>query len=77
MKARHRVVDQLDWRPQSRAYVGVYNRLFGLPELVADEPVARPTAVELGGVTRQYVDIADEDELRRFAATRRARPAQY
>jgi len=76
VRARHRVVDQLDWRPQSRAYVGVYNRLFGLPELVAEEPAAWPTAVELGGVTRQYVDIADEDELRRFAATRRARPAQ-
>ncbi len=71
VRARRRVALELDWRPQSQAYVGVYNALLSQPAANQEESAAPTSTVELAGVTRHYVDTADEVELRRFAGTRR------
>src|SRR5204862_3175773 len=38
-RGRRRAEQELDWRPQARAYLSVYNRLFDIAEL-PDEPEA-------------------------------------
>lgn len=73
VRARRRVSAALDWRPQSLAYVGVYDRLFGVhrsttTHLGEDLP-PDPTFDEQG---RRYVDLTDEAELRRFVRERTA-----
>ncbi|HLT61176.1 MAG TPA: hypothetical protein VK020_08290, partial [Microlunatus sp.] len=66
----------LDWRPQSTAYVALYDRLLRRaerdlpPAPVEDDPERvrpDPTFDELG---RRYVDLDDETELRRFIRER-------
>ena len=46
--ARHRCAAELDWAPQSRAYVGVFDRLFGVErggeEMVASDAERRRVA---------------------------------
>ncbi|GAB3744807.1 glycosyltransferase family 4 protein [Microlunatus parietis] len=72
VRARRRVSAALDWRPQSLAYVGVYDRLFGVSrpaDEVRDEIHPAPSFDELG---RRYVDLTDETELRRFVRERTA-----
>lgn len=64
--ARTRVVDHLDWRPQSAAYVGVFDDLFGSPSA----PVAAaPTAA--GTPAAGAVDLDDEEEYAAFLLDRR------
>lgn len=72
MRARRRVVDELDWRPQSVAYVGVFDELTGATRAPASRQVvvledARVRA-EAAGV--DYVDVEDQDELARFIVNR-------
>jgi len=69
LRARRRVADELDWQPQSAAYVGVYDELSGAtvaPRARAERPAALPPA------GRQFVDLDDETELRRFIVERTA-----
>jgi len=69
LRARRRVAEELDWQPQSAAYVGVYDELSGAA--VASRPRAeRPAAQPPAG--REFVDLDDEAELRRFILERAA-----
>ncbi|HEX5496883.1 MAG TPA: glycosyltransferase family 4 protein, partial [Mycobacteriales bacterium] len=46
--ARHRAVRELDWEPQRRRYVEVYDRLFGLASRRWPDPGARPDRPDAG-----------------------------
>ena len=67
IRARRRVCEALDWRPQAEAYVGVYGRLTGRAEnditLGAD---ISPT----DGHGHVYADIDTDDALREFIVAR-------
>jgi glycosyltransferase involved in cell wall biosynthesis len=74
-KARRRVADELDWRPQAEKYVTVFENVTGWPSLV---PAIRFTneirdeqGSDHGG--RSYVDLTDAVELRRFIQERSPR----
>jgi glycosyltransferase involved in cell wall biosynthesis len=72
MRARRRVVDELDWRPQAAAYVGVYDELSGQASAsttgrVVDLEDARTRSERVG---IDYVDVDDPDELARFIVNR-------
>ena len=69
LRARRRVTEELDWQPQSAAYVGVYDELSGAA--VARRPRAEHTAA-LPPAGRTFVDLDDETELRRFVVERTA-----
>ena len=66
-QARQRVAELLDWRPQAAAYVGVFDRIFGLETQPPELPVASPATDEQG---RGYVDLEDEKALRSFIRDR-------
>lgn len=70
--ARHRAVEVLDWEPQRRRYVEVYDRLFGRPPRDwpkrGERRVARRRPVSSDG--RPLVDLRDPDALREFAVHR-------
>jgi glycosyltransferase involved in cell wall biosynthesis len=71
LRARRRVVDELDWKPQSAAYVGVYDELSGV------KPGGRPAGGRPVGVPpagRRFVDVDDDAELRRFILERTEPP---
>ena len=71
LRARHRVASELDWRPQARAYIGVYDELLGGSGTAGadDTPFTEPPAgVDKAG--RPYVDLRDDAELRHFIASR-------
>jgi glycosyltransferase involved in cell wall biosynthesis len=74
LAARQRVSSELDWRAQARAYVGVFDRVFG-------NDVDRGPAADAGdalthwdetGVEPEYVALDDADVLTEFV---RSRPA--
>lgn len=69
-KARSRVVEELDWRPQATAYVGVYDSLLGVerPDGVVQRALPARTQDEWGN---RLVPLDDEDELDRFILERR------
>ncbi len=72
MRARRRVVDELDWRPQSVAYVGVYDELTGSASNRSEVHVqdALDEKVWADALGRSYVDVDDPDELARFIVNR-------
>lgn len=79
LAARERVVEHLDWRPQARAYVGVYDRL--LLGAAAPDRDARPAGDDQPGTAhdhllddlgRPYVPLTDPVALAEFVRTRRA-----
>lgn len=70
-RARRRVAGELDWAPQSEAYVGVYD------ELTGQAPSARPQSGEISrnGTDpqgRRYVDLGDAAVFDRYLLERRA-----
>jgi glycosyltransferase involved in cell wall biosynthesis len=74
LAARARVVSELDWRPQARAYVGVYDRLLlgaDAPDRSQDADDAGPEPItdEAG---RSYVALDDPAALAEFVRTRGA-----
>ena len=69
--ARERVSEELDWRPQAKAYLGVYAELAGrAPHELSDGQGADATTDPQG---RTYVPLDDEAELERFIRDRSAR----
>ncbi|PRZ42482.1 glycosyltransferase involved in cell wall biosynthesis [Antricoccus suffuscus] len=77
LRARGRVVKELDWRPQAEKYVGVYDELVGRESGLAAESGttlealrARTSIDEERG--QEFVDLDDADELRRFVLERSA-----
>ena len=69
LRARRRVADELDWLPQSLAYVGVYDAVSGKRPRTGGD-VVRPRVEPPAG--RTFVDLDDVDELRRFVVERTA-----
>lgn len=63
--ARDRVCRDLDWRAQSEAYVGVYDRLVGVPRRLN---APRPAMTDNFGHT--FVDVDSDEEFTRFLLTR-------
>ena len=74
MAARQRVVEELDWRPQSERYVGVYDELFLTAESIEQNgsPKAAGQYAEVDALGRRYVDVDDEVEFARFIVERKA-----
>ena len=73
LRARRRVVDELDWRPQAAAYVGVYDELTGwtrTPSNVTPIEAARPARQWTDPLGRSYVDVDNPEELARFIVNR-------
>jgi glycosyltransferase involved in cell wall biosynthesis len=68
-RARARVAELLDWRPQAEAYVGVFDELSGLSPLGPAVPVAAETPVA-DAQGRTYVLLDDSAEFRRFLVER-------
>ncbi len=72
--ARARVATLMDWRPQSEAYVSVYDELSGAarptPPARTDEDEAREDTDPQG---RRYVDLDDDEEFGRYLRERSAR----
>ncbi|UUT34488.1 glycosyltransferase family 4 protein [Microbacterium elymi] len=69
VQARRRVVDELDWKPQAEAYVGVFDDLLAnaaTPERQANWPYAPRPTTDADHAAATYVDLDDEHELRRF-----------
>ncbi|MET0933479.1 MAG: glycosyltransferase family 4 protein [Mycetocola sp.] len=64
-KARTRVATLLDWRPQSAAYVAVFDELTGF---VPHATVPPDAAVDPNG--RRYVDLDDAEEFGRYLVER-------
>ena len=71
-RARVRVSELLDWRPQANAYVSVYDGLTGRsPKKIEESP--DQTAIDAyDGRGRRYVDLDDASELERFIRERTA-----
>ncbi|GAA3706955.1 glycosyltransferase family 4 protein [Microlunatus aurantiacus] len=69
--ARERVSSELDWRPQAKAYLGVFAELTGrAPYELSDGSAVAATADPQG---RTYVPLDDEVEFERFIRERTAR----
>ncbi len=68
LEGRRRAEAELDWRPQRRAYVSVYDRLTGFAS-VPEAPEPPAPAEDRWG--RPVLDTTDEQALRSFARTRR------
>jgi hypothetical protein len=71
MRARERVSTLLDWRPQRKAFVQVFDRLTGRTSGY-DEPVP-PQRRVIDEQGRRYVNVENPFELRRFVLERTAR----
>jgi glycosyltransferase involved in cell wall biosynthesis len=74
MSARHRVVDELDWRPQSERFVRVYDELFFDAESIEHGGGSADlmNVAEFDAVGRRYVNTEDPDEFARYIVERRA-----
>lgn len=68
--ARRRAEQLLDWQPQRRAYVGVYDMLSGVQRRQGDVPRPRSDHDEWG---RGFVDVTNDTELRQLTMSRAAR----
>jgi glycosyltransferase involved in cell wall biosynthesis len=66
--ARERVSEQLDWAPQERSYVGVFQQVLGLPPRELPARNAEPAAQD--SRQRRYVAIDDPATLRHFVGHR-------
>ncbi|MEN0071694.1 MAG: glycosyltransferase family 4 protein [Propionicimonas sp.] len=69
-RARTRVVEVLDWRPQAEAYVGVFDSLSGFSRPGPAVPDAVSSGTDAQG--RRYVDLADPQEFNRYLVDRGA-----
>ncbi|MFH8251582.1 glycosyltransferase family 4 protein [Microbacterium sp. B2969] len=81
LAARERVTNELDWKPQAEAYVGVFDRLLGNApdaERRGKWPFSghtrRPSGTD-DRLAQRYVPLDDVVEFRRFLEGRDARPA--
>jgi glycosyltransferase involved in cell wall biosynthesis len=71
-KARTRVVNLLDWRPQAEAYVSVYDELSGFSQAGPAVP-ALETSSDTDPQGRRYVDLDDAEEFANYLLERGAR----
>jgi hypothetical protein len=68
--ARRRAEQMLDWQPQRRAYVGVYDALFGVQRL-HDHFTPPPSDHDEWG--RAFIDVSDDTALRQLTMSRTSR----
>jgi hypothetical protein len=82
--ARHRAASELDWAPQRRKYVGVFDRLFAVPGRVEGgawprtdrrEATVANDAPLVDQWGRRLVDLRDPSVLRAFARHRTLAPS--
>jgi glycosyltransferase involved in cell wall biosynthesis len=81
LRARRRVVRELDWRPQAERYVAVFDELSGGDD---SEPSAELDGLDdlddvypqVDALGRRYVDVGDSDSLARFIVQRRSSSRQ-
>jgi hypothetical protein len=79
LRARARVSQHLDWRPQARSYVSVYDEITGINRIQSEDPSLQQDRGVGPGVDdrgRSYVDLNDRKELERFVLERSAPPAR-
>ena len=69
-RARSRVVDELDWRPQAEAYVGVFDTLSGQAATGPAVPSASTSDSDAQG--RRYVPLDDAEAFGRYLVERSA-----
>ncbi|HEY5844153.1 MAG TPA: glycosyltransferase family 4 protein, partial [Mycobacterium sp.] len=65
--ARERVSQTLDWRPQAESYIGVFDGLTRRPSVA---PTQAQLTVPVPPNGRDFVDLDDVDEIRRFIKER-------
>ena len=70
-KARDRVSQVLDWRPQAEAYVGVFDELSGFSQPGPAELLAAQVS-EVDAQGRRYVPLGEAEEFDRFLRERKA-----
>ena len=78
LMARERVSAELDWEPQSRAYISVFDRMFGVARKYsttwpATDRRKRDEGPGLDPKGRRRINLRDRTALRTFAATRHDR----
>jgi hypothetical protein len=78
LRARNRVSQHLDWRPQARSYVSVYDEMSGINRIESEDPFLEDRCLGPGvdDRGRPYVDLNDREELERFILERSAPPAR-
>lgn len=72
MRARRRVVQELDWRPQATKYVAVFDDLTDFPEregAASDQELVEP-GPGLDRFGREYVELRDDAQLATFILNR-------
>jgi hypothetical protein len=71
LRARERVAQELDWRPQAEKYLTVFETLTGWHGLTgAPEYTEGQQELKFDHRGRPYVDLTDTIELRRFILER-------
>ena len=73
--ARQRVAAELDWEPQSRAYISVFDRLFGVDRQYSTTwPSVDRRKRDVGSGAdaqgRRRINLRDSRAVRQFAANR-------
>ena len=79
LRARARVSQELDWRPQAQAYVSVYDDMSGIGTRIESEASLLGDRCLGPGVDdrgRPYVDLNNGEELERFILQRSSPPAR-
>ncbi|MET1052309.1 MAG: glycosyltransferase family 4 protein [Mycetocola sp.] len=71
-KARTRVATLLDWRPQSAAYISVFDELSGFISAPAPPDVETRGTRRIDARGRRYVDLHDPEEFGRYLTERGA-----
>jgi glycosyltransferase involved in cell wall biosynthesis len=78
--ARERVARELDWQSQARAYVGVYDKVFGVqPDNWRRQrwPIASKPDAYYADADVRFVNLDDDDEFESFIARRETGRASY
>jgi glycosyltransferase involved in cell wall biosynthesis len=78
IRARARVSQELDWRPQASAYLSVFDDSMGTQAIEAEDPLRGDASLGPGvdDRGRPYVDLTDREELERFILQRSSLPAR-
>ena len=78
LRARSRVSQDLDWRPQACAYVSVYDDMSGIERIESEASLLGDRCLGPGvdDRGRPYVDLNNREELERFILQRSSPPAR-
>jgi glycosyltransferase involved in cell wall biosynthesis len=78
LRARARVSQELDWRPQAQRYVSVYDGLSGISPSESEAPLLGDLSLGPGVDERgrPYVDLNNREEFERFILQRSSPPVR-